>query len=186
LTGVSISIDDPKIERASWYAASEITKPASSPLIVKIDRGVALDGIQTVWQDDQKASVERILTDIAINVLLIGEHTCRSREMSRYQWLVKRRVELIEQARRDEEEAERAERQRRIKEEQEHIERLLREARALREAEEIRDYVKSVRKLTHQSNEQLPNDEILAWAEWALKQADRIDPVVSRLFLKSH
>jgi hypothetical protein len=44
LTEISISIDDPKVERTSWYAASDIAKAASSLVVVKIDKGDAVDG----------------------------------------------------------------------------------------------------------------------------------------------
>lgn len=185
LLDVSISIDDPKAERASWYGGSDIAKAASSPLVVKIGRGDAVDGIQTTWQDKSDDRVEAHLTDIAVNVLVAGENTCREREISRYRWLVKYKSDLIERAKREKEEAEKAERERRIKEEKARVDRLLSESKALSEAEEIRAYVASVRKLNENSMDPVSEDELTDWALWALEQADRIDPVRSRRFLKN-
>jgi len=183
LTDVVISIDDPKAERTSWYGASDIAKAASSPLVVKIDRGTAVDGIQTSWQDKSDDRVETYLTDVAINVLAAGENTCREREISRYRWLVEYKADLIERAKKEKEEAEQAEHERRISEEKARVDRLLSEAKALREAEEIRAYVASVRKLNENSMDPVSEDDLTNWALWALEQADRIDPVRSRRFL---
>lgn len=182
-TDVLISIDDPKAERSSWYGAADIAKAASSALVVKIDNGAAVEGIQTSWQDKPDDRVESHLTDVAVNVLVAGEHTCREKENSRYQWLVEYKAHLIERAKREKEEAEQAERERRIREEKARVDRLLSEAKALREAEEIRAYVASVRKLNENSMDPVSVDELTNWALWAMEQADRIDPVRSRRFL---
>lgn len=183
LTDVLISIDDPKAERSSWYGGSDIAKAASNPLVANINRGATVDELQTTWQDKSDDRVETHLTDIAVNVLVAGENSCRERENSRYQWLVEYKADLIERAKRGKEEAEKAEHERRMKEEKARVDRLLSEAKALREAEEIRAYVASVRKLNDNSVDPVPEDELRNWALWALEQADRIDPVRSRRFL---
>ncbi|MBB2768257.1 UNVERIFIED_ORG: flagellar biosynthesis/type III secretory pathway chaperone [Rhizobium esperanzae] len=184
LTSLTISIDDPKVERASWYSSSEITKSASSPLAVKIDRGGQIDGVQTTWIEDQKTRLDGSLTDVAINVLLAGEQLCRAREVSHYEWLVKRRADLIAKVKREKDEAEKAARERRIREEEERVKRLLGEARALNEAQEIRKYVESVREINSRSEDPVADEQIEKWCLWALEQADRIDPVLSRRFLR--
>lgn len=183
LRDVMISIDDPKAERASWYGGSDIAKASSSPLVVKINGGAAVEGIQTTWEDKSDDGIEAHLTDVAVNILVAGENSCREKEFSHYQWLIKHKADLIEWAKKDKEEAEKAERERRIKEEQARLDRLLSEAKALREAEEIRAYVASVRKLNENAVDPVPEDDLRIWALWALEQADRIDPVRSRRFL---
>jgi len=102
VTDVLISIDDPKAERSSWYRAADIAKAASSQLVVKIDKGAAVDGMQATWQDRSDDRVEKHLTDVAVNVLVAGESTCREKENSRYQWLVEYKACLIERAKREE------------------------------------------------------------------------------------
>jgi hypothetical protein len=184
LTSVIISIDDPKVERTSWHGASDLQKAASSPLVAKIDRGTAVDGIKTTWQDKSDDRMEAHLTDIVLSVLVTGENTCRAKEISHYRWLVKHKADLIERARREREKAEAAERERLIKEENERIHRLLSEAKALREAEDIRAYVASVMKSNEGSAAPVSDQELRTWADWALAQANRIDPVLSRRFLE--
>jgi hypothetical protein len=128
--------------------------------------------------------VEAYLTDIAVNVLVAAENTCRKKEVSHHQWLVKYKAELIERAKREKEKAEQDERERGLKEEQARVDRLLLEAKALREAEEIRAYVASVLKFNENRVSAVSEDELSNWAMWALEQADRIDPVRSLRFLK--
>ncbi len=182
LTDVSISIDDPKVERTSWHG-SDITKPASTPMIARIGPGTAVDGLPMTWEDTAREKIEAHLADVVINVLIAAENTCRQQEFSHYNWLVNRKADLIERAEKQRLEAERAERERRIKEEKARVDRLLSEARALRDADEIRSYVSLVRARNDTSRDPVPDDRLAQWATWALEQADRIDPVISRRFL---
>jgi len=183
LTDVVISIDDPKVERTSWHATSDIAKSASGTLAVMINRGSLTDEFQSTWQDKPNDKIESHLTEIAVNVLVAGESACRSKELAHYEWLVRRKADLIERSRIEREKAEQAERERRVKEEQARVDRLLSEAKALREAQEIRAYVASVKALNETSQEPIPETDIASWATWALEQADRIDPIRSRRFL---
>ncbi|TBD58674.1 hypothetical protein ELH15_08935 [Rhizobium ruizarguesonis] len=183
LTDVVISIDDPKVERTSWHATSDIAKSASGMLAVMINRGSLTEEFQSTWQDKPNDKIESHLTEIAVNVLVAGESACRSKELAHYEWLVRRKADLIERSRIEREKAEQAERERRVKEEQSRVDRLLSEAKALREAQEIRAYVASVKALNETSHEPILETDIASWASWALEQADRIDPIRSRRFL---
>lgn len=183
MTNVSIMIDGPKAERSSWYGGGDITKAASSPLVVKINKGAAVVGLQTIWEDKPDERVEAHLTDVAISVLVAGESSCREREHSHYQWLVKYKADLIDQTKKAKAAAEKAERERKAAEEKARVDRLLSEADALRQAQEIRAYVASVKSLNANAADPAPDEEVSSWARWALEQADRIDPVLSRRFL---
>lgn len=184
MSEVVVSIDDPKKERASWYATSELTKPATSPLVVKINRAAQHDQLQTHWQDSSDAKIETRLTDVAIAILVIGEDMSRSKEISHYRWLVKYKAELIERAKKEREDAERARHERLIKEEKARVDRLLSEAGALQQAEQIRAYVAAARLISADSADPVSEHDLTNWAKWALEQADRIDPVLSRRFLR--
>lgn len=185
LTDVVISIDDPKAERTSWHATSDIAKSASGVLAVKINTGSTTQEFQSAWQDKPNDKIESHLTEIAVNVLVAGESACRSRELAHYEWLVRRKADLIERRRIEREKGEQAERERRAKEEQVRVDRLLSEAAALREAQDIRAYVAAARKLNEASAEPVSEAEIASWAAWALEQADRIDPIRSRRFIST-
>jgi len=60
--------------------------------------------------------------------------------------------------------------------------RLLAQAKALREAQEIRAYVSAVRDRQATIHAPLSEADFKNWADWALSQADRIDPVISGSF----
>jgi hypothetical protein len=60
--------------------------------------------------------------------------------------------------------------------------RLLAQARSVGEAEEIRAFVSAVRERQAALDDSLSATGFQQWADWALGQADRIDPVLSGNF----
>jgi hypothetical protein len=96
----------------------------------------------------------------------------------------KRRAELEEEERKRKLEAERAEKERQKRIEQGRINRLLRDAAAFQQAGEIRKYVEAIRQAQALDSSSSIND-VEQWSQWALAQADRIDPAISQRFLKA-
>ncbi len=94
-----------------------------------------------------------------------------------HRWRIQRREDLIERRRKEREEAERLERELIAELERRRVERLLGEAEALRRAEETRQYVARAREANAALPDPMPPKELAAWADWAMAQADRIDPV---------
>jgi len=72
----------------------------------------------------------------------------------------------------------RLERERLERLEKARVDRLLAQARSLREAEEIRAYVSAVRERQAPLDDPLSATGLQTAADWALSQADRIDPVL--------
>jgi hypothetical protein len=99
-----------------------------------------------------------------------------------YQWHVEWRAELEEEERQRKFEAERAEKERQKRIEQARIDRLLRDAAAFQQADEIRKHVEAVR-LAQSRNGMSSSEEFERWSQWALAQADRIDPITGGAFL---
>ena len=64
------------------------------------------------------------------------------------------------------------------------IDRLLDEAAALRRATDIRDYVGAVNAGVRRDAASISFDAIERWSEWALAEADRIDPIKTARFLE--
>jgi len=64
------------------------------------------------------------------------------------------------------------------------IDRLLRDAAAFQQAEATRKYVESIRLATSNSEACSP-EELERWSQWALSEADRIDPAFAGAFLKT-
>lgn len=117
-----------------------------------------------------------------MQLVVTGEAQCRRGEASRHNRLIKRRAELIEEARERKEEKERQERGRRIKAEEARINRLLGEAAAFKQANDIRAYLEDVRRANIANDDPVSQEYLDTWALWALAQADRIDPVRSKKF----
>lgn len=95
--------------------------------------------------------------------------------MRQYDYRAERKAELEEEQRGMKLEPEKAERERLRKLEQARIDRLLADAVALQQATVIRDYVQRIRS-AQAAVPTLSADELQRWTDWALAQADRIDP----------
>jgi hypothetical protein len=108
---------------------------------------------------------------------LVAEGTIRNHE-----WRVQRKAELEEEEREKKRQEERAERERQKRLEQARIDRLLKNAAAFQQAGAIRKYVEAIR-LTLSSNEACSPEELELWSQWALSEADRIDPAIGGAFL---
>ena len=93
-----------------------------------------------------------------------------------------RKAEIAAEERRKEAERRRLERERLERLEKARVGRLLAQAKSLREAEEIRAYVSAVRERQAALDDPLSATGFQQWADWALSQADRIDPVLSGSF----
>jgi hypothetical protein len=134
------------------------------------------------WTDADGLPLEAQLADIAVAIVVHGERVCRSSAEHHREWVIKRKAEIVEEERRKEAERRRLERERLERLEKARVGRLLTQAKALREAQEIRAYVSAVRDRQATLNDPLSEAGLQDWADWALSQADRIDPVLSGNF----
>lgn len=129
------------------------------------------------WEDLDGVPLEEQLTEIVVGLLVAGEWSVRQSLQKRYDCLVDRRAAAEKEIRRFAEEAKRKEKERQEKAERERREQLIGEAESWRRANDLRAYVAA--RLNEKSNEPRSSaDEALeAWAQWALAEADRIDPL---------
>ena len=124
------------------------------------------------------------MTEIAVEVVLAAEVQHREGATRQYRWRQERKAALEGEERKRLIEAERAERERQRRFEQARLDRLLRDASAFRQAADIRRYVERLRRA--QSCESTVSvSDFERWSNWALAQADRIDPGVGGIFLKA-
>ena len=134
------------------------------------------------WQDDEQGKVETRITEIAIQIILAAELQYREGVIRSYEWRVQRKAELEEEERERKRQAERAERERQKRLEQARIDRLLKSAAAFQQAGAIRKYVEAIR-ATQTDNAASSGGELKRWCQWALAEAERIDPAVDGKFL---
>jgi hypothetical protein len=118
-----------------------------------------------------------------IEIILSGERNQRAHLMMEFDWLTKRREELIEEHNQMVVEA-RVDKLRRESEfKQARIDALLHDAECLEKARTIRDYVKMVSAHISKSSNQVEQERFESWAKWAIGEADRIDPLIQLRFL---
>ena len=185
-SGVTFKLDDPKakVERESWRPPSDARRPASDPLQLAVSWHLEkVDGLRLVWGDTKETAIEMLLQEIVVELVVAGEMQVRASELHRHAWRVKRKEDLLEEARQREEEAKRKERLRVQRIEKARIEHLLDDAMNLRLANDLRVYVQAVMTANKASAEPVPDDEMAEWSAWALAQVERIDPILTRSFL---
>ena len=166
-------------------SAGKVQKARQHRLRFQISSGGYSREAEEVWEDTDTESLERQLTDVAVALIVAGERQYRAGVQHRHDWLIQRRTELEEEERRQRAEQVRLEQERRQQREQAWVDRLLADASALRQAGEIRNYVGCVVNLQTQAHAELPSVQLDTWVSWALAQADRIDPIQSRRFIKA-
>ncbi len=134
------------------------------------------------WEDQTGVPLERRLRDVAAAIVVFAEEAVRDGAMSAHAWRIERKAELEDAARKRRDEEERRRRERLAKLEKARVDHLLAQAHALHQAQQIRAYVEAVRRLNAEAPEPMTPDELESWANWALAQGNRIDPVISGAF----
>ncbi len=178
---VGIRLDRPK--RPSRRGRTEQGIGFSdTKLCLSILDSIGSEKERVTWQDDEGGRLESCLAEIALQLILTAELQHRESAVRRYQWRVERKAELEEEERQRKLKAERAERERRKRLEQARIDRLLKDAAAFQQAGAIRKYVDAIR-LALSNSDADPTEELERWSQWALSEADRIDPAIRGAFL---
>ena len=147
--------------------------PASTPLMLRFDPGLDRKP-DRVWQDDTDGKLEAKIAPITAAIIVAGEagfrRSLREQEERAEQ-------ERIEQERRRQEQLAELNRKR--------LEHLRASGELLRQAQDIRALVQRVRQAIVQGAAEIDASVLAAWEQWALAEADRIDPVSSGQF-KTH
>lgn len=178
---VALHLDRAKRTRSRGHGTNS-TDADEAKLSLSILQSIGSEEVRNVWQDDEQGKVETRITEIAVEVILTAELQYREGTVRSYEWRVQRKAELEEEERERKRQAERAERERQKRLEQARIDRLLKSAAAFQQAGAIRKYVEAIR-ATQTANAVCSSDELEQWSQWALAEAERIDPVFGRKFL---
>jgi hypothetical protein len=115
------------------------------------------------WQDGEGGRLERIIQEIAVEVVTSAEISYRERCVHEFEWRVRRKASLEEDAHNRQLQIERAEQERQQRLEEARVERLLDEAASLRRATDIRAYVDAVRVAVANENSSISAEELLQW-----------------------
>jgi hypothetical protein len=182
---VAFTVDDANVKFVRYGYEYQPCRNPSGRMKVVISSWRAPDHTRQVWEDTKGTPVEKFVTDIVVELIVAGECQYREAAQHRYDWMVERKAQLIEDARRRKEEEERQEWERLARLEKERVDRLLADASSLRQAGDIRAYVQEVRNLCTGNAQSVSENELGVWERWALAQADQLDPVVSGRFRES-
>lgn len=182
---LSFSLDHPDIERNGWRREDDKNRSTRLPMSLKIYWWKAPDDFKLSWTDEPGKKLERELKVIVVAMIVAGEMWYRLSEVRYRKNQTELRDRLIKEAlQREEEESRHIEEERRQLE-QAKIDRLIAESEALQQAKTIREYVAAVRVANANKDCPLSDSELSAWANHALAQANRIDPVESGAFLRT-
>jgi hypothetical protein len=179
-----LTLDRPKRSNRRAPVLNTTGQSDETRLCLALLRSYGSDTVLATWEDDDPQKLETRMTDIAIHVILAAEIQYREGALQHHQWRIQRKAELEEEERKRKLEAERAEKERLKRIEQGRINRLLKDAAAFQQAGEIRKYVEAIR-LAQTRDRSSSMDEFERWSQWALAQADRIDPAIGGRFLKA-
>jgi hypothetical protein len=181
---VAIHVDRPKRTRGRGGHAANLADADETKLSLSILMSPHSESIRIAWQDDDQGKLETRITEIAVQIILTAELQYREGTVRSYEWRVQRKAEREEEEREKKRQAERAERERQKRLEQANIDRLLKSAAAFQQAGAIRKYVEAIR-ATQADNAACSGEKLERWSQWALAEAERIDPVVGGKFLQA-
>jgi hypothetical protein len=161
------------IDGLSAKTASTQPKGVSGPMRCQLMALCGGDQPIETWTDVEGQLLETRLGDIAVAIVVHGERVCRSSSSAQHhrEWVIKRKAEIAAEERRKEAERRRLERERLERLEKARVGRLLAQARS-----------SAVRERQAALDDPLSATGFQQWADWALSQADRIDPVLSGSF----
>lgn len=140
--------------------------PASTKLTLSVDH-ISRDGLPTSWTDGAQPLEQQIAT-IAADLIVLGEAAFRHGLREQREW--------------DEQRARWEEEQRReaiAKLGQKRLADLKESGALLRQAGEIRALVEQVKAAVGMGSVPVSSSQLARWREWAMAQADRLDPVLS-------
>ncbi|MEM7213987.1 MAG: hypothetical protein AAF423_00485 [Pseudomonadota bacterium] len=184
-TRVHFSLDAPTQKYDSFQDASVHSRGTSEALKFQIRSMAWPAGFEKSWEDNGNNKLEGIMTDIVVELIICGERQYRDSKQCHYEWIVESKAKLIEEIRLRKEEAARKETERIAALEKARIDRLLGDTIAFRQAKDIRAYVADIECLITTGEVPVKKHLFDNWREWALAQANRIDPVHSGTFLDS-
>jgi hypothetical protein len=180
----SFELELAEVPRNPRTAGQDETRQRRESLRLAIKAGYKTAAIP-LTEDQPGRALEMSLRTTLVNLIVLGEGRYREHQIDHHKWLLQRRLERIEEARKQKAEAKRKERERIAALEKARLDRLLDEAQALQRARDIRSYVDEVKALNLSLDPPVPDAALAEWAQWALAQANRIDPVQSRRFLNN-
>ncbi|NML76945.1 hypothetical protein HHL25_22645 [Rhizobium sp. S-51] len=157
--------------RRNGYERPSPDLPASTTLALSLAPDFA-GRVSKSWQDDDEGRLEDKIPIIAAELIVAGE--------AKFRESLKEAEQKAELAR-QEKERQRQEQLQKLN--QQRLDNLKISGDLLRRAQDIRALVESVRMAITEGSAEIGEARLAAWEQWALGEADKIDPVRSGQFL---
>jgi hypothetical protein len=129
------------------------------------------------WEDSDQAKIEESLSEIVVQILVSGERLVRHAAQQEYEASVHRQAVLAEEVRIRKERDEQTEREHSERLKQQRVDKLIEDAEAWRRAANIRAYVHAVVHAGEAVSKGQAPASLHEWVTWALREADRLDPI---------
>jgi hypothetical protein len=171
--GVSFELDNTG-RKVNGRRPAPAPAEANTKLVLSISVNGTPLAVTTQWEDQEGNPLESQMTEIVVGMAVAGEHLHRRWIEQVEAWEQERREREEREAREKREAAERRERERLAAIRQARIDGLVGDAISWKNARMIREYVAAVQSVDVENREELE-----AWAQWALSEADRQDPIAS-------
>lgn len=140
-----------------------------------------VSGVPCEWSDSDTQPLESRITEIARDLLVMGEVIYRIAAHEQHQWHMKRKHKLEADACEARDRVEREENERRLRKEAAERDSLLRHAANRRHADEIRTLVHALDAKHRAASDMQCAEAYTSWRAWALMQADLLDPCLQPL-----
>jgi hypothetical protein len=139
-------------------------------------KGTGSDTERISWTDTDDQPLEGQLSTIAVEIIIAGELQYREHQVWVHKEEVRRREEMRQETIRRAIEQEKAEREHLIQLEAARLTRLTESAENYHRAQIIRAFVSTVAGMSIDNTDP---ERVARWREWALLQADRLDPIAT-------
>jgi len=163
-THVAVALDEASKKAGAYNRYSAPRPDPKRPASVKL----RLSAGTASWQDDDAGTLEAKVAEIAAGLIVEGERAYRVRLR-----------ELEEQAERQRIEAEQRHQERLRKANADRVVALIESGRLLAEAENLRNLIARVGEAVTAGRLELSTDQLAEWRQWADREADKLDPVMS-------
>jgi len=163
------------VERAATHRRSADAKEVER-LKFTVLKGAGSETERISWTDTDDQTLEGQLNSIAVEIIVAGELQYREHQVWVHKEEVRHREEMRQEAIRRQIEQEKAERERLIKLEAARLKRLTDSAENYNRAQTIRAFVSTVVGMPINNTDLEP---VARWREWALLQADKLDPIAT-------
>ena len=163
------------VERAATHRRSADAKEVER-LKFTVLKGAGSETERISWTDTDDQTLEGQLNSIAVEIIVAGELQYREHQVWVHKEEVRHREEMRQEAIRRQIEQEKAERERLIKLEAARLKRLTDSAENYNLAQTIRAFVSTVVGMPINNTDLEP---VARWREWALLQADKLDPIAT-------